>query len=328
MDKIEVQNAATETKAHDANDISNPDIPFVDYQRIRRGEVLESSEKTAPDAKATEQKESLESVTEEKEESEESKNELDSENESDELNDSEKDKPRKKGGFQRRIDKLNSRISEKDKEVEYWKAQALKDANAEKKNEVESNVVSFEGKPIADNFDTHAEYVEALTDWKTEQKFKEREQNAEKVNLQNERQKIVAAYNERAKSFAEKNDDYFEVIESVDDIPLSVAVQEILLTSENSAELTYELAKNREELARIAKLPPIAAAREIGRIETRMLKSSDSKPIEAKKITNAPKPIETIGRGSSGAIRKSINDPEIPFKEYERIRREQMKRRA
>lgn len=327
MDKTEVQNAATETKTHDANDISNPDIPFVDYQRIRRGEVLESSEKTAPEAKATEQKKSLESVTEEKEEADESKEDLDSENESDELNDSNKDKPRKKGGFQRRIDKLNSRISDKDKEVEYWKAQALKDANVDKKVEVESKVIS-EGKPIADNFDTHAEYVEALTDWKTEQKFKEREQNAEKVNLQNERQKIVAAYNERAKSFAEKNEDYFDVIESVDDIQLPVAFQEIILTSDNSAELTYELAKNREELARIAKLPPLALAREIGRIETRLLKASDSKPIESKKITNAPKPIETIGRGSSGAIRKSINDPEIPFNEYERLRREQMKRRA
>lgn len=327
MDKIEAQEATTEAKTHDVNDITNPDIPFSDYQRIRRGEVLESGEKTAPEAKATEQKKSLESVTEEKEDADESKEDLDSENESEELNDSNKDKPRKKGGFQRRIDKLNSRISDKDKEVEYWKAQALKDANAEKKVEVESKVIS-EGKPIADNFDTHAEYVEALTDWKTEQKFKEREQNAEKVNLQNERQKIVAAYNERAKSFSEKNEDYFDVIESVDDIPLSVTVQEILLTSENSAELTYELAKNRDELARICKLSPLAAAREIGRIETRLAKASDSKPSESKKITNAPKPIETIGRGSSGAIRKSINDPEIPFKEYERLRREQMKRRA
>lgn len=327
MKNNEAQAATTEVKPHDANDIMNPDIPFSDYQRIRRGEVLESA-KAAPEAKASEQNKSLESVTEEKEESEELKQELDSENESDDALDSDKDKPRKKGGFQRRIDKLNSRISDKDKEVEYWKAQALKDASAEKKSSFESNAVSTEGKPIADNFDTHAEYVEALTDWKTEQKFKEREQKAEKANLQSERQKLVTAYNERAKSFAEKNDDYFDVIEAVDDIPLPTTLQEIILSSENSAELTYELAKNREELARICKLSPLAVAREIGRIEARLLKASENKTVEPKKITSAPTPIETVGKGSSGAIRKSISDPEIPFKEYERIRREQMKRRA
>jgi hypothetical protein len=306
------------------NDLSNPNLSFTDYQKIRRGEEIT---KTAPEVKSSVQKETLESVTEEKEETDESKDESESENETDDSNDSDKDKPRKKGGFQRRIDKLNSRISDKDKEVEYWKAQALKDVSAEKKV-VESKVVASEGKPIPDSFDTHAEYVEALTDWKTEQKFKEREQAIEKSNLQSEQQKLITAYNERAKSFAEKNDDYYDVIESVDDIPVSSTIKEIILSSENSAELTYELAKNREEFARICKLSPIAAAREVGKIESKLsLKTSDSKPIETKKITNAPKPIETIGKGSSGAIRKSITDPDIPFSEYERIRREQIKRR-
>jgi hypothetical protein len=37
-----------------------------------------------------------------------------------------KDKPKKKGGFQRRIDKLNAAKADAQREAEYWKQEALK----------------------------------------------------------------------------------------------------------------------------------------------------------------------------------------------------------
>src|SRR5206468_5111195 len=93
-------------------------------------------------------------------------------------------KPKKKGGFQRRIDKLNAAKAAAQQEADYWKRLALeKGAGEPKKDQVDSKAPataqSNEGKPNPDNFDTHAEYVEALTDWKTEQNFKKRAQQSE-----------------------------------------------------------------------------------------------------------------------------------------------------
>ena len=308
--------------------------------QVRSNEVTEvnttaaTAEPTqsAPEAHApTEQKESSESDTEETEASQGETDESgDSEDHSDESKDDAKDKPKKKGGFQRRIDKLNARYSAAQQEVEYWRQLALKQTGAgePKKEPVESKQPAVaDGKPNPDHFDTHAEYVEALADWKTEQKLKERDQKLEKTKLEIEQANTLKAHSDRVKSFAEKTDDFADVLESVDDIPVSTAVQEIIISSENGPELMYELAKNRDEYARICKLPPLAAARELGRIESRIAsKASESKP-ETKKLTKAPKPIGPVG-GSKGAVVKSIDDPGLSQAEYEKLRREQMKRRS
>jgi len=287
-------------------------------------------EKSAPEAKASEQNESPESETEETEESVSDQDESDLEGETEESKDAEKERPKKKGGFQRRIDKLNARYSAVQAEVEHWKSMALKqgagEPKADKTVETTKNV-SQEGKPNPDTFDTHSEYVEALTDWKTEQKFKEREQKAEKSKLLSEHEQVLKSHSERVKSFMEKTDNFSEVLESVDDIPVSATVQEIIISSDNGPELMFELAKNRDEYARICKLAPLAAARELGKIESRLsAKSSDEKKPEAKKLTNAPKPIEPIG-GSKGKVSKSLDDPNLSQSEYERLRRDQIKRK-
>lgn len=301
-------------------------LEFADYERVRRGETLES--KSAP-VEETEQKESPESGTEEPEAKEESKEELEEDSKDSKEDDSEDEakdeKPKKKGGFQRRIDKLNAAKAEAQREAEYWRKLAL-DKGAEAPKEKPETPAAKDGKPSADDFETHAEYVEALTDWKVEQKAKALEEKQRKAALETEQQKLQSAHLTRVKSFAEKTADFEEVIADVEDIPVSAAVQEIIVTSENGPELMYELAKNRAEFERISKLPPLAAAREIGRIETRIAAKASEKP-EPKKLTKAPPPPKPVG-GSKASTAKSIYDPDISFEEYERRRREAMRRKA
>jgi hypothetical protein len=309
------------------------ELPFSEYVKARRtGETPEAKAPSAPEAKkAPEQKKSTESDTEETE----GKAELDAETDSDEEevkadSEQDKDKPKKRGGFQRRIDKLNARVSERERELEYWKQLALKEkqgAGESKTEKVETQSVATEGKPIPDQFETHQEYVEALTEWKTEQKLKEREQRLEKSKLEAEQEKVFKSHSERVKSFAEKTEDFAEVLSDVDDIPVSPTVQQIIITSENGPELMYELAKNREEYARICQLSPLAAAREMGRLESKLIKSSEESKVETKKLTSAPKPLQPVGKSSSASISKSIDDPGLSFSEYVRIRREQQKRK-
>lgn len=236
-------------------------------------------------------------------------------------------RPHKKGGFQKRIDKLNARLSDKDREIEYLRQVALK-TPSNSNQEIKTESKKAEGKPDASKFDTHAEFVEALTDWKTEQKLMERDQKQEQSRLQVERDKLSKAYSERVKAFAAKNKDFDDVVSDVDDITLSHTIRDAIFTSDNGPALAYELAKNRDELERINKLNPLAAARELGRFESRISSTPSEEKVQTKKITSAPKPLDPVGTGGKGSALKSIYQAEtLSQAEYEAIRREQIKRR-
>jgi hypothetical protein len=289
-----------------------------------QAEAPKEAHKSAPES-PSEHKSATESEPVEAEAKEDHEEESEGESQAD---GSEGDKPKKKGGFQRRIDKLNSRISERERELDYWKQLALKDKQAEPKKEtqVERPKTEAEGKPDAGNFDTHAEYVEALTEWKIEQREKAREQQAQQSKLKDQQQQAVKSHQDRVKTFAESVKDFQDTLEQVDDVQVSPVVQELIISSENGPELMYELAKNREGFERINKLPPLAAARALGRIESK-LASHDSQP-EIKKTTKAPKPIGPVGTGGKGSgTSRNLDDPSISQAEYERLRREQLKRK-
>lgn len=284
--------------------------------------------KSAPETKSsTEQKKSPESDPVENETDEDQSDESEADDSQEpEAKDSENEKPKKKGGFQRRIDKLNQRASAAQQEAEYWKEQALKGASGPKSAEkVETPKADQAGKPDPDKFETHAEYVEALTDWKIEVKDKAKAAEARQSQLKTEQENAMKSHSERVNAFKEKTDNFMEVLENVDDLPVSPAVQELIVTSDHGPELMYELAKNRAEYERINKLSPLAAARELGKIESRIAaQSPDPKKTESKKITKAPQPISPVGQ-KGGASEKSPD--EMPYQEYKKWREAQLSRR-
>lgn len=245
----------------------------------------------------------------------------------------EKDPGKKKGGFQRRIDKLNQQKAQAQQELEYWKQMALKSAGGSKNDSNSNQTVeptqNSDQKPNPDKFETHAEYVEALTDWKTEQKLKEREDKYARERIAETQSKLVATYKERMEAFTQKTPDFQDVLEEVNHVHLSPTLRDIILTSDNGPQIAYELAKNPDEYERIAKLSPTACAREIGKFEARLTPSSSSKVSTdgSKKITHAPPPIAPVGTGGKGSVPKSIFDQNLSQKEYEALRREQMKKR-
>lgn len=262
--------------------------------------------------KPAEQKEAPESDTEATETQEDESDETEGkESEETESEETEEAKPKKKGGFQRRIDKLNARYTAAQSEIEHWKAMALKSAGeTPKPGSVETKQApSTEGKPTPEKFENYTDYAEALADWKVEQKLKARDEAQAKSKLETEQKTKLQTYAEREKAFAAKTEDYQDVLENVDDIRISPAVGQLLVESENGPELAYELAKDKKEYARINALPPLAAAREIGKIESRIASfASEAKKPETKKTTNAPKPISPVGKGSAPVVRKSLHE--------------------
>lgn len=300
---------------------------FHEFERLRRGETLpEAKAKSAPVEK-TEQKKSAKSDTAETEEVEASKSDA-TEAAGDELEEEEvkaEDKGKKKGGWQRRIEKLVSQ-----REAEKRRAEALEQRLAALETaggSTKQTKATVEGEPNPDSFETYVDYVKALAKWEYSQGEKAKEEKATKAKQEAEHAKVITTYAERAKAFAKAHDDFDEVIADVEDILAPPYVLQGIAESENGPALAYELAKNPTEYARICKLPPIAAARELGKIEAKLSASSEEKKSETKTVTNAPKPVAPVGKGQA-KVAKSITDPDVSFQDYVRLRREQMKRRA
>ena len=269
-----------------------------------------------------------------KTETEESDADAESKDDAEATEDPQKDKPKKKSGAQRRKERAERAEAEAERartDLEYWKQQALKGAGEPKvETEAKTPKVENAGEPDPDDFQTHAEYVKAVVRWDREQADKATKEQDAKSKLEADQRDLAKSYSERVKSFAEQTEDYWELMEAVDDVPLSPAVEQLLLSSENGPQISYELAKNRAEFERIVKLAPLAAARELGKIEARLeSKAKEASKPEPKKTTSAPAPIAPVG-AKGGAVEKSIHDVAASGSQadYEALRRKQMKQRS
>jgi post-segregation antitoxin (ccd killing protein) len=228
------------------------------------------------------------------------------------------EKPKSKGGFQKRIDKLVAQKAELERQL----AEAGKISSTAAKP-IETKPVEAapaDGKPKAENFDTYEAYVEALSDWKFDQKEQARSK-AETERRQAEAQKTAQdAWQERLKEARSRYEDFDEVLAGSDDVPVSQAMNQAIFESEYGADVVYYLAGNPTEAARIAQLSPSAAARAIGKIEAGLEKAA---PKEKPKTSRAPEPIQPVGRKATTST-KPLD--QMDFQDYVKAREAQIKR--
>jgi hypothetical protein len=227
----------------------------------------------------------------------------------------EEPKKSKKGGFQKRIDKLTKARAQAEQEKEFWRSEALKAKPAADSKPVEPNKNSPVGKPKQDDFDTHEAYVDAITDWKIEQRDKIKDADAQAKAAKSEIESKVTTYQKGVKAAQEKLDDYDDVIESVDNVPMPLHLNKLLLDSENGPELAYHLAKDPENFARVCKLDVVSAARELGKIEAKLSRAPES--AKEQKTTKAPAPLKPVG-GSGSARQKIWKDGDDDFQAFKR----------
>lgn len=105
---------------------------------------------------------------------------------------------------------------------------------------------------------------------------------------------VEQTWSERQQAFARDKPDYFEVLdrEWVCTPPMADAIR----TADDGAAVAYHLASNPAEARRIAALNPLAQVREIGRLEVRLSKTTET---SAKTVSDAPRPAPQI-RGTGG----------------------------
>lgn len=254
-----------------------------------------------------------------------------SESEKDALEKEESEKSKRAPGAEKRIKKLSREKNALRSENDNLRARvaALEVHRTAPVNEETSQKQIVQGKPIPPDPNEFASqeaykkasdaYLEDLTDWKIEQRDVKKRQD----DLRTSQQRNVDSYVARRTEFTKTHDDFDEVTEAVGDIPISLTVQQLLLDEGGKPELAYALAKDREEYKRICSLSPLAAARELGKFEAKVLGTDSSKTIEPKKITKAPKPIAPVGTKAKSDL--SIYDQELSQADFERLRAEQIK---
>lgn len=257
----------------------------------------------------------------ENDQNDQGEDELEDSEESGEQDDGQKGK--KKNGFSKRIKKLTGKLSEKDREIEYWKSKAINSKETQDKPQSQVNTSENEdaSKPKSENFETNEDYIEALTDWKIEQREKREALKLQQEKLKSEFKEKAETFQSRLTEFQKNTPDFSETIEDVDDIQISVHVQDAILTSDFGPALMYELAKNRDVYEKINGLPRDRAFLEIGKIEAKIQEKNSSTPTkQAKQTTKAPPPIKPVGTSGTGT---SKNPEEMSFSEFKKWRESQ-----
>jgi hypothetical protein len=146
--------------------------------------------------------------------------------------------------------------------------------------------------PSLDQFGTVDEYAEA----RAEQILQTRQQQAR-------HSEIVSAYQDREEDAREKYED-FEQVAYNPNLPITTVMAQTIQASEIGPEVAYYLGANPKEADRISRLEPMIQAKEIGRIEAKLVTDP---PV--KKSTSAPSPISPVTARNSGNPAYDTTDP-------------------
>jgi hypothetical protein len=167
---------------------------------------------------------------------------------------------------------------------------------------------SSEGdEPKPEDFKTVGEYAKALTKYEVAQAKKAESAEQAKNTTKQQIETVQQQFAERIVATAKEIPDYYEVVEAADwEVPHHM--QAYLVDSENGARLGYELSKDRALFDRIAKLSPIRAFAELGKLEDKLFAKKTETPDKgapaaSTQVSRAPAPITPL-EGKSTTVAK------------------------
>ena len=220
----------------------------------------------------------------------------------------ESEKP-KKSGFEKRISKEVARKNDALREMEYWKKVALERQSEPQRAEP---VAQAAQKPVFTDYNDLEAYTEALTDWKLEQRFTEKEQKSKAAT-------VVKNYNDRVTEFSKVRPDFQEVLAN-SDLVISDPVKELIFDSDVGPAIALHLAENEELAERIKGMSIVRQVAEIGKLEDKLTQ----KKVDKKVVSKAPAPVSPI-KGGAPVTAKSLDDPSVPNDEWIKMRNKQTK---
>jgi len=227
--------------------------------------------------------------------------------------------PAKKPGIQKRIDELTRERHEAFRAAEYWRQQA-EAAKAAPQQQPEKPA------PKIEDFQDINAFFQARDQWVEERAVarlrQEQATQRQQSQAQQQQETAVIQFQQKAERFkaseaevAERYPDYLEVAQSPLMQQLKTQrpdVAHAVIDSDHGAEIVYYLGKNPQTAAKLAQMAPIAAAREIGRIEQMFMQPRPQ-------ASNAPPPPRQVGNNAQ--VERKPED--MSFAEYRRWRMSQ-----
>jgi hypothetical protein len=226
----------------------------------------------------------------------------------------------KKGGVQKRIDELTRERYEAQRQADHWRQQA------EKAQQSQPAAAPKPAPNIADYQDLN-QFLADRDAWvleQAEQRFTQRtqEQTQQEKAEQSQHQQAIDRQARQEQFKAREIDasgryqDYQQAV-TTPHVQQTLAARpdivETVIDSDHGPDIAYFLAKNPVKLQELALLTPLAAVREIGRIEQMFMANT------TKQNTNAPAPVRTVG-GKAEAARNPEN---MSMAEYRKWRSSQ-----
>ena len=176
---------------------------------------------------------------------------------------------------------------------------------------LKESAIPDDGKgPKRSDFENDADWWDAKIDWKAEQKA---EAKFTALEAKRAKESAEAAKHERIAKFATTVDDYDEVVDSLKGVPQHQAVIDYMSDADLGPALIYYFGSHPDEYEKIARLKPVFAVAEVGKIETRLERKAEKvdktekadEALETFKapISRAPAPITPIS-DSATAVNK------------------------
>jgi hypothetical protein len=151
--------------------------------------------------------------------------------------------------------------------------------------------------PPADQFESVDAYAQALAEKKAQELVEQRE-------LERQQTELLESYAEREESARDKYEDFEQVVYNPN-LRVTTVMAQTIQASDIGPDIAYHLGSNPKEAARIANLPPFLQAKEIGRIEAKLV----ANPPAVKQATKAPEPIAPVTSARSNSPKYDTTDP-------------------
>lgn len=156
--------------------------------------------------------------------------------------------------------------------------------------------VEVSQKPVEADFEDYNEFVEALTDWKTDRKM----EGFEKTSREKTQQEKIIEQNRRVDTIVAA-----ETVKDPDFLKkayIPIGLEDLVVDSDQFVDLALYFGQNPNEAMRLLDLPVVQAAREIGKIESKL----QIKAPQPRTISKAPTPTKTVG--GNEVVEKTLDD--------------------
>jgi hypothetical protein len=204
--------------------------------------------------------------------------------------------------------KLEKRFSEITKQREQARQEAAQERGVRQRLEAElaavrqqqqpQQVRPADGKPQPSQFTDAFEYAESLADWSAEQALGRRDREDLERRADEARQKVISTWANKVAAAKSEIPDFDDMVAS-SGVAVSDPIRDAILESDVGPQILYHLAKEDDLAKKIASMSPFAALREIGKLEARFEKQTETKQSNPVGKSKAPPPISPIRNAGS-----------------------------